>query len=111
MKIIKIDIEKKQVYFVDDFATELSVQDDLDLHIGTEQPIVGGMIKNHALVVPNIKNTGQWAYAVEGIKGVFYESSIIAGLDENCSYVGASIRPEDIHVAFVSSGLKIITNK
>jgi hypothetical protein len=111
MRVIKIDIDTKEVYVIEDFATELSVQDDLDLHIGTEQPVVGGMIKGHAFVVPNKKNIGQWAYAIEGVKGVFYESGIIAGADENFQLISTSIEPKDIHVAFVANGLKIITNK
>lgn len=111
MRAIKIDIRAQSVYMIEDFATEFTVQEELELHLGTETPVVGGMVKGHAVVVPNLINTGKWAYAIEGVKGVFYEDAIIVAFDENCSYIDASIEPSNIHVAFMSSGLKIITNK
>ena len=112
MRVIKIDVRAQSVYYVEDFATEFTVQEELDLHLGTETPVVGGMVKGHALVVPNLKNTGQWYYAVEGVKGVFCEDGIITGLDENCRYIDAHLNLEDLHVAFMSaSGLHIKTNK
>jgi hypothetical protein len=112
MRAIKIDVNRQEVYYVEDFLSGIHPFNvEMKYHLNDEWPVVIGQVDNNSIMVANKPDNKSWAFAMNGLPELYHGNAMIVGLDENFRCTDTTITIDDIYVAFISNRFEVKPSK